>query len=480
METLHEQFSLVHRDLKPRNVLVSKDDLKARITDLGIGKVLQDEVAETVVGTPGYIAPETYQGASDFRSDIYSFGNVLFRLLTAQDPRSRRASDPGGAPTLPSSVNPLVPSELDALVERCLELDPRRRYQSFGEVREALEAIETPPVDVPDYRCCDAHGYHYSTDPRIGGCIFCHHERRAKRRVAWAQEEKTRRASEIRPETRRKGDADAAESPTMATILFHPEDGQVVPVKKGISPLLVIAAVVMAFVVGGVWFRPAESEASQLELAEAPRESSDTSTSTEGTGSPLETPAGESGDVAGSATGADPSSEPVREWTDEFDHLTGAILEEARNAEEIRERTRPSEVGGDPRGFPREEARRRDGRLGEVGGPPNERRGESAAGGRRAPSKSASSSIRPVCKWPDCERRIPKSAKYRVFEVRRDRRVRTTKEVPQDFCRRHEEVVECRRCSKRAPRRGFPPCTNCGYGEAPPRPVRGIPLPPRG
>jgi len=149
------EHGLVHRDVKPQNVLVAVDG-GVKVTDFGIARsagLAELTLAGTVVGTSDYIAPEQANGqqASE-RSDIYSLGIVLFELLTGEVPfrgdgfievALRHLTEP--APDL-LGPRPELPPRLAAAVARALEKDPDRRYQSMSqfvdELTACLEAAE--------------------------------------------------------------------------------------------------------------------------------------------------------------------------------------------------------------------------------------------------------------------------------------------------------------------------------------------------
>ncbi len=121
----HEK-GVIHRDLKPGNIMIAKTGVK--VLDFGLAKSVQDETltaSHMVVGTPAYMAPEQREGKpADARSDIYSFGCVLYEMLT-------------GARLAP--LRKRLPSpKLEGIVNRCLEEDPARRWQSVAEVEREL------------------------------------------------------------------------------------------------------------------------------------------------------------------------------------------------------------------------------------------------------------------------------------------------------------------------------------------------------
>ena len=143
------EAGVVHRDLKPGNILLSPDDT-AYITDFGIARSLgRDGMTRSgiVVGTLDYLSPEQVAGdPADARSDIYAFGIVLFEMLTGQLPfrAASRAESvaqriAGRAPDI-AEMGVRVPAYVRRLVRRCLERSPARRYASVGELLADLDA----------------------------------------------------------------------------------------------------------------------------------------------------------------------------------------------------------------------------------------------------------------------------------------------------------------------------------------------------
>jgi hypothetical protein len=150
LEAAHEAHVL-HRDVKPSNILVDASD-EPRIADFGLARLVDGpELTRDGVflGTPLYASPEQIRGEPlDARSDLYSLGIVLFEMLTGRRPfpadyaREVARLQVEETPPEPSSLRSEIPRELSDLVLRCLAKDPSQRVQSAGELRERIVALE--------------------------------------------------------------------------------------------------------------------------------------------------------------------------------------------------------------------------------------------------------------------------------------------------------------------------------------------------
>jgi len=131
---------IAHRDLKPENVIFESSERTGhiKVADFGISRLIgevQHPVVSTrtslVLGTPYYVAPEQIKGgaAPDHRADIFAIGVMLYELLTGQLPMGRFAR--------PSQISS-APAAIDAVVMRCLESDPNRRFPDVASLRRAL------------------------------------------------------------------------------------------------------------------------------------------------------------------------------------------------------------------------------------------------------------------------------------------------------------------------------------------------------
>jgi len=170
LEYAHDH-GVVHRDLKPSNIKISPDG-QVKVLDFGLAKVLEEEPSKSpltdsptvtagytragvILGTAAYMSPEQAIGRRvDRRSDIFSFGAVLYEMLTGQ-----RAFTGASAPDVLEAVvktdpdwSKLPPGRMERLVRRCLTKDRRQRLQAIGEARIVLQ----DPIADHDYEGVDA------------------------------------------------------------------------------------------------------------------------------------------------------------------------------------------------------------------------------------------------------------------------------------------------------------------------------------
>jgi len=153
---------ILHRDLKPANVMIAEDG-RVKVLDFGLAKLVESSTSPddstltasaltydgVLVGTPAYMSPEQAQsGKLDARSDIFSFGSVIYEMVTGQKPF------PGDShfcviskivnedPIPPRRLCVAISPDLERLIVRCLRKDPARRYQTMADLKVALQDME--------------------------------------------------------------------------------------------------------------------------------------------------------------------------------------------------------------------------------------------------------------------------------------------------------------------------------------------------
>ncbi len=149
---------ILHRDIKPSNILLS-DDHYAYLADFGLAKTMdgRDNVTHTgvLMGTPEYMAPELAEGHASISTDLYALAILLYQMVTGQLPFTgdtalavymRQLHE---IPVPPSRLNPLITPDVDRVILRALDKDPRRRFQTPHELAQAYQqAVNAPMLNV--------------------------------------------------------------------------------------------------------------------------------------------------------------------------------------------------------------------------------------------------------------------------------------------------------------------------------------------
>ncbi len=151
LQAAHEQ-GVIHRDIKPQNVLIDNRG-EVKLMDFGIARLAESPDAMTrqglIVGTPYYMSPEQVQGKQlDSRADVYSMGVLIYEMLVGRRPFDSTsltgvlAAHLTEAPRPPIELRPAIGRDINAIIMRCLEKDPKARYADAGELLQELDRVQ--------------------------------------------------------------------------------------------------------------------------------------------------------------------------------------------------------------------------------------------------------------------------------------------------------------------------------------------------
>jgi eukaryotic-like serine/threonine-protein kinase len=159
LDSAHRE-GLVHRDVKPSNILVAPPNDFVYLTDFGMARSAEDTAVGSMGHVPGaYMAPERFSGAGDSRADVYSLAGVLYKCLAGQQPfpgdslAAQRAAHLNASPPRPSTSSPGIPPAFNAVIAAGMAKSPQARYQTASQLAEAakaaLEGRFIPPPSPP-------------------------------------------------------------------------------------------------------------------------------------------------------------------------------------------------------------------------------------------------------------------------------------------------------------------------------------------
>ena len=131
----HKPEPIIFRDMKPSNIMINSQG-HVVLVDFGIAKMFRVGQKGTMIGTEGYSPPEQYRGEASPLADIYALGATMHHLLTRRDPRIEPPFSFTERPV--RQINPVVSLELETIVNTALQYNPDERFQSAGEMKEAL------------------------------------------------------------------------------------------------------------------------------------------------------------------------------------------------------------------------------------------------------------------------------------------------------------------------------------------------------
>ncbi len=159
MEHAHSR-GIVHRDIKPHNVMVLKNG-SVKVADFGIARVMSksNTLTKEALGSVHYISPEQAKGGRvDNRSDIYSLGVVMYEMMTGRPPYDGESpvavaiQHINGNPPLPSTLNPNIPEGLEQIIMRAMARNPEERYPTAAALLEDMDEFRKNPSMLFDYQ----------------------------------------------------------------------------------------------------------------------------------------------------------------------------------------------------------------------------------------------------------------------------------------------------------------------------------------
>lgn len=163
LEHAHSR-GIVHRDIKPHNVMVLKNG-SVKVTDFGIARVMSksNTLTKEALGSVHYISPEQAKGGRvDSRSDIYSLGVVMYEMMTGRPPYDGESpvaiaiQHINGKAAMPSTLNPNMPGGLEQIIMKAMEQEPARRYETAAAMLYDMDEFRKDPTILFDYNNASA------------------------------------------------------------------------------------------------------------------------------------------------------------------------------------------------------------------------------------------------------------------------------------------------------------------------------------